>query len=62
LCGKKARPLPEHCSTVATVSTPIVFSSATDSVRGVRTPSMPTCQPARSARIDASGGVTLLRT
>src|SRR5690606_40474353 len=40
LLGKKPRPLPEHCSTVATVSTPMDLSSASVRLRGFFTPSI----------------------
>jgi hypothetical protein len=53
--------LPEHCSTVATVSMPIDLRSATVSTRGLRTPSIDTCQASRLATIDASGAGRLLR-
>ena len=62
LLGKNPRPLPEHCSTVATVSMPSVLSSARLSVRGLLTPSMDTVQASRFSRTAASGAGKLLRT
>ncbi|MNN43571.1 hypothetical protein D3C81_1578150 [compost metagenome] len=62
LCGKKPRPLPEHCSTQATVSTPRVFSSARVRLRGCLTPSKATLQASGAATMDALGAGRLLRT
>ncbi|MCY1436283.1 hypothetical protein D9M71_524020 [compost metagenome] len=60
--GKNARPLPEHCSTLATVVTPRDLSSARVRLRGCLTPWKATVHPSRSARMDASGAGRLLRT
>ena len=62
LLGKKPRPLPEHCSTVATVSTPRVLRSAKVRERGPLTPSNATVQASRCSRMEASGAGRLLRT
>lgn len=62
LCLKKARPLPEHCSTMAVVSRPMVLSSPTLRLRGDFTPSTDTFQASRSLTMAASGGGRLLRT
>ena len=62
LVGKNPRPLPEHCSTVATVSSPSVLSSARVISRGFLTPSTRTTQALRSSRMAASGAGRLLRT
>ncbi|MNZ66683.1 hypothetical protein D3C78_849140 [compost metagenome] len=61
LLGKNARPLPEHCSTMATVSRPMVLSSRSDTVRGLPTPSMLISQASRLAMMEASGVGRLLR-
>ncbi|OHV18219.1 hypothetical protein BK022_00960 [Methylorubrum extorquens] len=55
------RPLPEHCSTVATLARPIRFSSASVSVRGCVTPAISTRHASRSATMASEGGLTLLR-
>lgn len=62
LLGMKPRPLPLHCSTMATVSTPIFFNSPTVNERGRRTPDTSTCQTSGLATTLASGGLRLLRT
>jgi hypothetical protein len=61
LLGNSPRPLPEHCSTIATVSNPMPLSSLTVKVRGFLTPSMLTSQASRSATMAASGAGKLLR-
>ena len=61
LLGKKPRPLPEHCSTIATVSIPMDLRSRTVSLRGFFTPSSVISQASRSATMAASGVGRLLR-
>ncbi len=61
LLGKKPRPLPEHCSTMVTVSRPRVLSSRTLSLRGFFTPPTAISQASRSATMAASGAGRLLR-
>src|SRR5690606_6467359 len=62
LWSKNARPLPEHCKTAATASTPSVLSSARARGRDCLVPWIDPGQAPRSAAMASSGAVGVVRT